>query len=65
MIGKKDTCAYCHEKIDLKDVLKKSAWRSQSLLWMQLLDGMCVCVCHVRVFGMQFGTSADDWDIAV
>ncbi|CEO94280.1 hypothetical protein PBRA_000065 [Plasmodiophora brassicae] len=40
MVGKKDTCAYCREKIDLKDIAADSVWLHQSLLWGQILDAI-------------------------
>jgi len=37
LIGKKDTCAYCNERVELKQVFP---WERHSLLWVQLLDGI-------------------------
>ncbi|KAJ1625929.1 hypothetical protein T492DRAFT_1036177 [Pavlovales sp. CCMP2436] len=37
LIGKKDTCAYCCERVELKQVFP---WERHSLLWLQLLDAI-------------------------
>jgi len=39
LIGKKDMCPYCKEKVDLKQ-FKKNPWDTQQQLYLQLLDGM-------------------------
>jgi len=38
IIGKKDTCPYCSEKVNLK-IMLKNPW-DQSLLWAQVLDAL-------------------------
>ena len=38
IIGKKETCPYCHEKVDLSDTLKKNPWDTDSITWVQFLD---------------------------
>jgi len=38
IVGKKDSCPTCCEKVSLKDVLGSSPWQSQSVMWAQLLD---------------------------
>eukprot|EP00474_Spongospora_subterranea_P002148 CRZ02606.1 hypothetical protein [Spongospora subterranea] len=40
MVGKKDTCAYCQEKIDLKDIASESVWQNISLQWGHILDAL-------------------------
>jgi len=37
LVGKKDTCAYCCERVELKQVFP---WERHSLLWLQLLDAI-------------------------
>ena len=37
MIGKKQTCPYCHEKVDLKRMFK-NPWEKPHMLFGQLLD---------------------------
>lgn len=37
LIGKKDTCAYCCERVELKQVFP---WERHSLMWLQLLDAI-------------------------
>ncbi len=43
MIGKKDMCPHCAEKINARGQLRRvltNAWDTQSLAWAQLLDGV-------------------------
>jgi len=40
IVGKKDTCPYCHEKVNIKEVLGNPKWQRNSILWNQLCDGM-------------------------
>jgi RING finger protein 121 len=39
LVGKKQSCPYCNEKVDLKSVIPESPWNSKnvSLLWLNLL----------------------------
>jgi len=39
MIGKKDTCPYCSEKVQFKQ-LYKNPWERQGILWANLLDSL-------------------------
>lgn len=39
MIGKKDTCPFCSEKVQLKKIFK-NPWEKQGILWAQLLDSL-------------------------
>jgi RING finger protein 121 len=39
MIGKKDICPYCKEKVDLKQ-FKRNPWDTQQQLYLNLLDGV-------------------------
>jgi hypothetical protein len=39
MVGKKDTCAKCNEKVALSDVLRQP-WQKPSVLWSALLDAV-------------------------
>ena len=39
MIGKKDTCPYCAEKVNLK-ALYNNPWEQQGLLWGNLMDAL-------------------------
>lgn len=38
LVGKRDTCAYCHEKCTVKDYFGKNPWEIQNVLWSSLLD---------------------------
>jgi len=38
IVGKKDTCPRCGEKVQLASILSSSPWLQQSLIWIQLLD---------------------------
>lgn len=42
IVGKKDTCPFCTEKVNLKSVLSSSPlpWESQTTLWIQVLDAL-------------------------
>lgn len=37
IIGKKDTCAFCNERVEVKTVFP---WERHSLMWMQILDAI-------------------------
>jgi RING finger protein 121 len=39
MVGKKDTCPVCNEKVDLS-ILPHSPWDKQERTWAQLLDAL-------------------------
>eukprot|EP01116_Phalansterium_solitarium_P014431 TRINITY_DN32098_c0_g1_i1.p1 TRINITY_DN32098_c0_g1~~TRINITY_DN32098_c0_g1_i1.p1 ORF type:complete len:306 (-),score=35.63 TRINITY_DN32098_c0_g1_i1:1-918(-) len=39
IVGKKDTCPYCAEKVDLKALYAKP-WQKQGILWTNLLDSL-------------------------
>lgn len=38
IIGKKDTCPTCWEKVDLRDVFGDKPWETRNLSWIQMLD---------------------------
>ena len=39
IVGKKDTCPFCSEKVHLRSVMRTQSWALQnSLLWIQMLD---------------------------
>ena len=37
IVGKKDTCPYCNEKVDLKSTFT-TPWEKTSIVWANLLD---------------------------
>jgi len=39
IVGKKDTCPYCSEKVSIRAMFA-NPWETQSLLWANLLDGV-------------------------
>ena len=39
IVGKKDTCPYCGEKVSLKNMFS-NPWETQSLMWANLLDAV-------------------------
>jgi len=39
IVGKKDTCPYCHERVNLRATFK-NPWETQSILWVHLLDAL-------------------------
>mmetsp|Transcript_7795 Transcript_7795/g.10387 ORF Transcript_7795/g.10387 Transcript_7795/m.10387 type:complete len:340 (+) Transcript_7795:126-1145(+) len=40
IVGKKDTCPHCLEKVELRSLLSSSPWLKQSLVWINLLDAL-------------------------
>lgn len=38
LVGKKDMCPCCMEKVDLKALYADKPWETTNLLWIQLLD---------------------------
>lgn len=38
IIGKKDTCPYCSEKVNIRATLLKNPWEKQSTIWSGVLD---------------------------
>lgn len=52
IVGKKDTCPYCNEKVDLKQTFT-TPWEKTSIVWANLLDMVrprpcwcCMCMVH-------------------
>ena len=38
IVGKKDTCPMCNEKVDLREVCSGTPWETRNLQWIQMLD---------------------------
>uniref|UniRef100_A0A7S3QMI0 RING-type domain-containing protein n=1 Tax=Dunaliella tertiolecta TaxID=3047 RepID=A0A7S3QMI0_DUNTE len=38
MVGKKDTCPCCNEKVDLRSLYSDRPWETRNLTWIQMLD---------------------------
>lgn len=38
IVGKKDTCPVCMEKVDLKQIFADRPWETTNLNWNQMLD---------------------------
>ena len=38
VVGKKDTCPACREKVDLRAVFSGRPWETRNLSWLQMLD---------------------------
>lgn len=38
IVGKKDVCPYCKEKVDLRQTLLKNPWETGSVVWTNILD---------------------------
>ena len=38
IVGKKDTCPVCMEKVDLKQIFSDRPWETTNLNWNQMLD---------------------------
>ncbi|ORX54977.1 hypothetical protein DM01DRAFT_319030 [Hesseltinella vesiculosa] len=52
LVGKKDICPYCKEKVDLKQ-FKKNPWDTQQQLYLNLLDGVrYLVVWQPIIFGL-------------
>ncbi|GIL42988.1 hypothetical protein Vafri_801 [Volvox africanus] len=40
MVGKKDTCPQCGEKVDLRALLSDRPWETHNITWIQMMDGI-------------------------
>ena len=40
LIGKKDTCPICSEKVDIKSVVGNTPWEAHAIMWGNLLDAV-------------------------
>ncbi|CAL5224408.1 g7090 [Coccomyxa viridis] len=40
IVGKKDTCPVCLEKVDLRKIFSGRPWETRNLMWMQMLDSL-------------------------
>eukprot|EP00798_Chlamydomonas_sp_ICE-L_P023183 gene23183-30395_t len=40
MVGKKDICPHCHEKVDMRELYSDRPWETRNLTWIQMLDGV-------------------------
>ncbi len=40
IVGKKDVCPVCLEKVDLKDLYANRPWETSNLSWLQMLDAL-------------------------
>lgn len=40
MVGKKDACPNCGDKVHLRSLVGSSPWETQSLVWVHLLDAL-------------------------
>ncbi|GAQ85804.1 Zinc finger RING-type domain containing protein [Klebsormidium nitens] len=67
MVGKKDTCPFCLEKVDLRKLFV-SPWQTQSVLWSRLLDAvrylvvwnpLIVIVCQGLFYVLKMGRKSD------
>jgi hypothetical protein len=38
VVGKRDTCAFCHEKVNVRQTFSSNPWETQGLLWGVILD---------------------------
>jgi len=38
VVGKRDTCAFCHEKVNVRQTFSSNPWETQGLLWGVVLD---------------------------
>ena len=38
IVGKKDTCPTCHERVDLRQLYQSKPWETGNLQWVQMLD---------------------------
>lgn len=49
IIGKKDTCPYCSEKVSYQPSLLSNPWEKQSVLWGQVLDYSMVTILSLQL----------------
>ncbi|KAK9833314.1 hypothetical protein WJX81_005662 [Elliptochloris bilobata] len=60
IVGKKDTCPACLEKVDLRSVFQDRPWETRNLSWIQMLDAVRYLVAWNPVvlvllhFGLHF-----------
>eukprot|EP00201_Polytomella_parva_P015817 CAMPEP_0175062746 /NCGR_PEP_ID=MMETSP0052_2-20121109/14345_1 /TAXON_ID=51329 ORGANISM="Polytomella parva, Strain SAG 63-3" /NCGR_SAMPLE_ID=MMETSP0052_2 /ASSEMBLY_ACC=CAM_ASM_000194 /LENGTH=161 /DNA_ID=CAMNT_0016328813 /DNA_START=506 /DNA_END=991 /DNA_ORIENTATION=- len=40
MVGKKDVCPQCSEKVDLRSIISSRPWETHNLSWIQMMDGI-------------------------
>lgn len=40
MVGKKDTCPQCNEKVDMRSLLADRPWDTHNITWIQMMDGI-------------------------
>jgi len=38
VVGKRDTCAFCHEKVNMRQTFSSNPWETQGLFWGVVLD---------------------------
>lgn len=53
IVGKKDSCPYCKEKVRIKDILPSNPWTKQTLFWSTMLDALrYLIVWNPVIFGV-------------
>lgn len=48
IVGKKDTCPVCLEKVDLRSIFADRPWETRNLNWNQMLDMVHPPTDHLR-----------------
>ncbi|CAD7698816.1 unnamed protein product [Ostreobium quekettii] len=64
MVGKKDCCPTCLEKVDLRELYKDRPWETSNLTWLKMLDAVRYLVVWnpIIFLTLHFGLSALGWD---
>ena len=64
IVGKKDTCPMCNEKVDLREVCSGTPWETRNLQWIQMLDMVRYLVVWQPTImtGLHFLFHMLDWD---
>ncbi|KAK9815596.1 hypothetical protein WJX72_006534 [[Myrmecia] bisecta] len=60
IVGKKDTCPTCLEKVDLRDLYANRPWETTNLTWIQMLDAVRYMVVWnpIILMALHFALSA-------
>ncbi|KAI8467837.1 MAG: hypothetical protein J3K34DRAFT_460175 [Monoraphidium minutum] len=58
IVGKKDVCPVCNEKVDLRHLYSDRPWETQNLSWLQMLDAIRYMVVYNPMIFLVFSLFA-------
>ncbi|GBF93490.1 hypothetical protein Rsub_06623 [Raphidocelis subcapitata] len=58
IVGKKDVCPVCNEKVDLRHLYADRPWETQNLSWLQMLDAIRYMVVYNPIIFLVFSLLA-------